>query len=149
MKFSEAMLLGLPEIRFTNTTWLAPVVDEGQCQGCLIGAALYAMGHRDMVNLLSGDVGFDEISRIVEEIWPWTKIFREFTTICPSCGLRITKTIAGMMTHLASHYPDELGAEQDELSAEQIADFIRKFEPVEIETPKCQFEPELTLELKG
>jgi hypothetical protein len=134
MKFSEAMVLGLPEIQFTNSTWLGLCSSrEYRCSGCLIGAALYSMGKRGR---LMGD--FDLISKEVEAIWPWTKIFREIKLGCPICGSFSSlgpSSVAGIMTHLANHYglylkyPDNSWS----LSAKQIADYIHSFEPKETE----------------
>ena len=50
MRFSEAMMLGLPEIFFRNDCWLQGGWDAGgggeKCAGCLVGAALWAEGFR-------------------------------------------------------------------------------------------------------
>jgi hypothetical protein len=131
MKFSEAMLLGLPEIKFTNGAWLYSLRDKHStitCSGCLVGAALYAIGRRE-------DVDVDVVKEIVQERWPWTTIFTDTWFLCPGCGTRHCLDITGLMTHLACHYDQyrQYPGYPQSLSAEQIADFIRLYEPEEVE----------------
>lgn len=133
MKFSEAMLLGLPEIEFTNQKWLVPKnifndkpIDE--CRGCLIGAALYSQGTRGTVI---------DVMVAIEKYWPRLAHFSA-PTECPYCPYGLTDTgqrtiisnwIARAATHLADHYG------RGEMSAEAIADFFRSVEPEE-DAPK-------------
>ena len=123
MRFSEAMLLGLPEIRFTNTAWLCTFGVNPKCDGCLIGAALYAIGRRE-------DVYDSLVVKLVQDQWPWTKIFDTTIVKCPGCCIEMVHVdVASIMTHLAEHY----GGAPYALSAERIADFIKSFELEEVE----------------
>ncbi len=125
MPFSEALLLGLPEIRFTNLTWLDRNKRKGGkvCEGCLVGAALYAVGRRTL--------GAGLVSLVLDRYWPW--LTRTFMFRCPVKGcreiyydmFRVQGTHAA--THLAAHY------EAREITAEQIADFFRTIEPHDVE----------------
>jgi hypothetical protein len=113
---SEAMLLGLGEIRFRNDLYL--FVEHGTCSGCLIGAAMYAVGEKRFA------------LEKVEEIWPWTKWYGANWT-CPHCKMRwkdCSMGIATVFTHLAKHY------ERDQMSAQEIADYIHTLEPKELPT---------------
>lgn len=80
MELAEAILLGLPEIEFSNKQWLTSRFalqqadlrvllreDHGRdCVGCLIGAALYATGTRH----INGFGGVAAIKEIIREHWP-------------------------------------------------------------------------------
>lgn len=122
MRLSDAMLLGLPEIRFTNNIWIYRDSD-GICQGCLVGAALYAAG-----DVVSSHLAIDEL----QKLWPWTGDERNFEgLLCPAChelprhiGAGLTR-IGVLLSHLAGHYAKK------QLTKEQIADYIRTIEPEE------------------
>lgn len=117
--FSEAMLLGLPEIIFTNYTWLEQTRPwsaeaKNECSGCLIGAALYSVGRRSMAGFSPAHIQLELESR-----WPW--LARVFVWYCPRCW----KGYPGVMsfaTHLAQYYQEGLA------SAEEIAGIFRKLE---------------------
>lgn len=117
MRLSEAILLGLPEIKFTNNRWLQRTrLDSERCEGCLLGAALFAMGNRDEFN--TGE-------RMMEHYWPWTK-----SVSVPDCplGCRYKGShLTELFTHMADHYSWK------QLTAEQISDFIRALEPSDSE----------------
>lgn len=128
MKLSEAVALGLPEIKFTNKTWLHGL-DDGGCEGCLAGAALWAEGSRRL---------HANIETSLAEKWPWSQEISGAGLVCPfrhdygkyTMGFGIPDmqkhwTLATTLTHLASHY------ERGELTSEQIVEFIRSFEPTE------------------
>ncbi len=123
MKFSEAMLLGLPEIRFNNNYFLHPTElnTDKECSGCLIGAALYAVGERDSRIL-------NNIMRLVAKHWPWAWD-KEFAFDCPHCKNPhlVSFDVADIATHLADHY------EKKEMTAEQVAEYFRTIEPEEKE----------------
>jgi hypothetical protein len=68
MKFSEALVLGYSEIKHNPGVWLWQNKD-GSCEGCAIGAALYAQGLRSAYRPISGD---SMIIPIMERLWPWT-----------------------------------------------------------------------------
>jgi hypothetical protein len=117
MRFSEAMLLGLPEITFRNDCWLEDVWDAGgkgmRCMGCLVGAALYSTGLRRQEHQRS-------IWEYLKPMWPWvTKVARE-DLVCPWC-YDGSVVFTDFMTHLAGHYS---GA----IAAERIADVVRRLE---------------------
>lgn len=126
MKFSEAMLLGLPEIKFDREYWLYEY--EGTCTGCLLGSALYAQGELE--------VHSGAVVGLLRRYWPKLSAMR-IEVGCPIAGcahLRfITPAwaafppIASWCTHMARHY------QNGELTKEQIADWIHSFEPEEDE----------------
>ncbi len=123
-KFSEALLLGLPEIFFTNSVYLAktptlakfPAGDK-ECVGCLIGAALYAVGEKQSLG---------QPLALIFKYWPWTRTYRPPST-CPFCNTAnwSSKLFTAYVSHLAWHY--DIG----EVTAEQIADLFRAIEPVD------------------
>lgn len=121
MRLSEAILLGLPEIRFTNEKWLTQNEDES-CEGCLVGAALFAIGDR---RALFG------VHLKLNDRWPWTAEAGRWQGRECACGgpLYSLCLISSVLTHLADDY------ETGRLTAAQIADFIRSIEPAEEETP--------------
>ncbi len=110
--FSEAMLLGLPEIKFCNSY----ILRRGEkCSGCLMGAALIAVnvGDAPYIHELSGR-------------WPWLTDMHGL--VCPWCPppiWREEKAGWTWVTHFAGHYG------RGEASAEEIADFLKRFEPME------------------
>lgn len=128
MKFSEAMLLGLPEIHFINSSWLErSVLEPDTCRGCLVGAALYSEGHRSV----------SVPSLRVAELWPWVSKIRSSDLTCQFCGyvnmlpsffgefndvVNGAKKLLLLATHLANHYGDGM------ITAEQAADVFRKLE---------------------
>ncbi len=117
MKFSEAILLGLPEIHFTNKTWLIhdPTNEDG-CMGCLVGAACYAVGERWLSSAREG----------LYPHWPWMLAYEyveKRLPWCPNCGADTGWEVAYACTHLAEHYAC------GEMTAEQIADYFRAIEP--------------------
>ena len=118
MKFSEAMLLGLPEIRFTNNHFFYYNTADGSCSGCLVGAALYAVGRRNKADC---GAATDAIRR-----WPWTGPIQP-EILCPVCGADEPRSAIGYASHLANHY------ERKKITAEQIADIFRAMEPKEKE----------------
>jgi hypothetical protein len=113
MKFSEAMLLGLPEIKFTNNCTL--IINQNYCTGCLVGAALWACGARETS-------GKDVIARY----WPRLAA-TEFSFDCTLCGVSDGGNVWDFCTHYANHYVT------GQISAQAIADLIREFEPAESE----------------
>jgi hypothetical protein len=62
MKLSDAIVMGYSEIEHTNERWLEPTTN-GQCRGCAIGAALFAMGQRDAV--------YADVEQRLAKFWPW------------------------------------------------------------------------------
>jgi hypothetical protein len=115
MGFTEAMLLGLPEITFTNSIWLEFGENTGTCYGCLVGAALYAVGERK-------NSGYSAIWKH----WPWTKDLN-LTVLCPFCPAdnndRIYDgSLPDIATHFAEHY------KQGEALVEEIAEIFKKIE---------------------
>lgn len=117
MRFSEAMMLGLPEIFFRNDYWLQGGWDAGgggeKCAGCLVGAALWAEGFRK--EPLS-------LTYTMRELWPWTKE-AGFEGRCFVCDFDLRgNMVATVATHLASHY------EAKQITAEQVADVFREWE---------------------
>src|SRR5690348_6941212 len=112
MRMSEAMLLGLGEIRFTNEVWLSADEASGKCEGCLLGAAMYAKGIRGMQLE-------DSIADLIYKLWPWTKRYNFADFACPFCNMRGWNSdhdnwgVQTALTHLASHY------ERKEITAEQ------------------------------
>ncbi len=139
MKFSEAMLLGLPEINFIPTTWLSDTRNAphggGKCTGCLVGAALYAVGHFRLQELLN---------IVLERHWPWMKDFpTKFT--CPFCARGCIwfgaedsgyLRVGALATHFAHHYQCK------DATAEQIADVFRKMEPHDVDEKEQEHETE-------
>jgi hypothetical protein len=124
MKLSEALALGIPEIKISNSHgWYSPNENDGQCHGCLVGAALYAQGAERC----------DSLKRFVD-MWPWVKNIQAAS--CPACDLMATKDenilvshgsiIPHMFTHLVNHY------ERGEITTEQIADYVRSIEPPDV-----------------
>jgi hypothetical protein len=120
MRFSEAMLLGLPEIEFTNNHYFSETPDGG-CRGCLIGAALFAEGLR------SRDCE-PHIEVVIAKYWPRLQKMR-IDEKCPLCDIDMsvgfTSDISAVCTHMAAHY------QHGHLTPSQIADFIHTFEPEE------------------
>jgi hypothetical protein len=125
MKFSEAMSLGLPSIHFMDNVWLGKPVNKNiakECAGCLIGAALYAMGER-------GDVEKPVV--VMLKHWPKLLALDASEIGCFVChGWPVfekgqSSGILDLMTHVATHY------QLDETTAEEIADWITTWEPVE------------------
>ncbi len=116
MPFSEAILLGLPEIKFTNECYLRKQGTRAirECAGCLVGAALYAVGVRDLGERYGRDM--------LAEHWPWTEA-KVYRFDCPVCPKKFSSVVAHIATHLATHYQSK------EISAERIADIFRKLEP--------------------
>jgi hypothetical protein len=122
MRFSEAMLLGLPEIHFTNAYWLHSFnnPEKGkECGGCLIGAGLYAAGEREQHN--EHNVYHQMVKR-----WPWVEKLEGESWRCPHCDILQTGfrewPILHIATHLANHYAG------GSMTAEQIADTFRELE---------------------
>src|SRR5580698_8526584 len=84
MRFAEAMSLGLPEIHFSNLTflevaksefapWYFPKGTDKECIGCLVGAALYAVGEKQS----------HYPDYMLQKHWPWINgMAREH---CPFC----------------------------------------------------------------
>lgn len=120
MKFTEALLLGLPEIRFNNSLWLGSSIIPGkECTGCLVGAALYAVGVRS-------DGDFVMTKRMAREHvvakWPWTAGV-QVTMKCPFCNtLLCYLDVLDCATHFATHYTWGYA------TIEEIADVFRKLE---------------------
>jgi hypothetical protein len=116
MKFSEAMLLGLPEIEFSNSCTLD--FDEtcgDRCTGCLVGAAMWAEGRRKTASQ-------DHVS----QYWPkLSKVLLKEP--CGVCGYLVIGNLWEFCTHYAAHYED------NQITAQEIADLIRQFEPDEEE----------------
>ena len=121
MKLSEAVLLGLGEIRFTNDHWLGiSSSSKYECEGCLAGAAIFAMGLRQPLN----------IDTKLEEFWPWVRKYRIEAIPCPvtGCGNIPASSyfgFANVLTHVACHF--KVGR----FSAEQIADWLHSIEQEE------------------
>ena len=65
MRFGEAGLLGNGMIGETRTEFFKRDA-EGNCSGCYIGGAIFAIGKAD----LYGTIGFIEL---VHREWPWTR----------------------------------------------------------------------------
>lgn len=137
MKLSEAIALGLPEIKFTNRFFFMQHL-RGDCEGCLVGAALWASGWRDI----------SSVREAMYETWPWTRERAGIGMPCPAHHSYGTYVIGGSrdhydwtilttLTHLASHY------ELRELTSTQIVDFIKSIEPPDPEPP----EPPLDVQL--
>lgn len=132
MKFSEAMLLGLPEIEFSN--WYTFQSFEGKCKGCLVGAAFFASG-----------VSESATGRKIAEFWPKLATAKLLPASCSCCGSNIEQDplhleIWSLCTHYANHY------QREEISAEAIADIIRQIEPEEDEHAENGRETDATLE---
>ncbi len=129
MRFSEAMLLGLPEIRFTNAVYLDwNSGDDGhRCQGCLFGAALFAMGERKSDCASPSSLADYQI----QKFWPWlTKL--PANKLCCWCCPAEFGSIQHFVTHLANHYVT------GRLSATEIAAYFDRIDP----TPKQDVEKE-------
>ena len=125
MRLSDAVLLGLPEIRFTNSVWLGEDTD-GNCFGCLVGAALFSIGARR---------GEYDIDQQLAQIWTWTKTYL-LEGALPCCGREFNPMeITCVLTHMADHYKDK------EITAEFIADWVRSVEPQEepVRDPEAEF----------
>ena len=130
MRLSEAVVLGLLEIQFTNGCWLLENSD-GSCRGCLVGAAMVAVGLKSCAGRRTLDA--------FHETWPWTKEYLDGRkdAVCPRCEISIRVIgIPGLLTCCALHY------QAGDLTADQIADAIRAIEPAEVEeTPQAQSVP--------
>lgn len=143
MRFSEAMLLGLPEIKFDLYQWY----DPKECAGCLVGAALRAEGCKTLI--VPDDSGMTLINARFSDFWPWMKTWTcPAGTECPQCKIDLgaTERSAGgishfwsVCTHLSLHYKE--GA----MTAEAIADFLSTIEPPE-QSVESQL-PNLTREM--
>jgi hypothetical protein len=110
MKFSEAIVEGLKDIKFTNRTWLEQTAftSEKSCTGCLVGAALYSMGEIHHT---------ENILEQLENHWPWLDRMQHSEEIlsCPICNYIEPEwafsenklnpgRIGFLLTHLAQHY---------------------------------------------
>jgi hypothetical protein len=96
MKLSEAIALGYPEIVPSNNVWLVPPGGIGgwtnhnnRCEGCAVGAALYAMGHRN---------GYypNNVYQLLKKYWPWT--MKSDCTFTRDISMNFAKVITGRMT---------------------------------------------------
>jgi hypothetical protein len=117
MRLSEAIMLGAPELRhFSNGCWFRRNSD-GSCDGCLVGAALCAIGHQEE----------GESSETLANRWPWLRLA---LFVCPGCRLRWG--FRSGLTCMMSHYL------KGELTLPQIADYIRSIEPAETDEPVQQ-----------
>lgn len=158
MKFSEALLLGLPEIHLTNLRWLehrnlleeelvariqmepnTVGVGSKECVGCFVGAALYAVGERGQEHMDgTGVIG------VLRQHWPKLAAKR-FPSRCPFCegyaqwhGLGVDITM--LCTHLVKHYQEK------QITAQQAADYVAQFEPEE-DVPVSEEKKESTVEV--
>src|SRR5258708_1179604 len=108
MQLSEAVLLGLPEIEFTNGNWFTRPA-YGKCKGCLVGASLLAATDTN---------GRNAVPEFHRE-WPWTGQPSRYR--CPVCDVALEVSeefgFCSMFTHIASHYIAK------EITGEQIADY--------------------------
>ena len=126
MRLSDAILLGLPEMTFSNGNWFY-FKNDGTCEGCLVGTALYARGNKE-----NGEA----VGKFYE-YWPWTRHIGWFPHCpvkgCPDSMTRYEGSLA--LTHLADHYIAK------QLTGEQIADYIRSIEPAEPEEESDGLDP--------
>lgn len=113
MRLSNAIALGVPEIKFGNDTgfgWYWKD-EDGTCGGCLVGAALYSVGAENGKAL----------TRFAAK-WPWTK---EAKVQCPVC--HANREFPTILTDLVIHY------KEGRINLPKICDFIRSIEPPEPE----------------
>lgn len=64
MKLSDAIALGYAEIKHSSWTWLRQDERNGDCRGCAVGAALYAVGERHVPT-------DNTVKLALEKYWPW------------------------------------------------------------------------------
>lgn len=118
MDLAEAILLGLPEIEFTNRQWLQPgrrglLFGDRRCTGCLLGAGLFSVGERRSITIL-------EVRNAILQHWPYFN--RPVFFACPVCGLDGSDPIEDVLTHLAMHYESKF------ISVASIAKIVRGIE---------------------
>jgi hypothetical protein len=109
MHLSEAILLGYPEIRHTNLGWLHQNAD-GSCDGCAIGAALWAVGRRQAFTreeLRGGRNAYALMSLVLAKHWPWTAKYP-----------RLPELITDLFSDV----------QRGDMTIEQLADRVRELE---------------------
>lgn len=117
MLLSQAVEQGLSEINFNYGCWLRP--DGSTCQGCLLGAAMYVKGARDLD-------AKDPVAELAKH-WPWVNGWKHHSK-APCCKIAVPENgwdISELLTHLSLHY------EEGVLSKEQIIEMVRRIESVD------------------
>jgi hypothetical protein len=105
---SEAVLLGAPELAlFYNSSFVSRNPDGSVCSGCLVAAALKAVGDKHGLMLTT------KLRLLMEDYWPWAVRVRSgFSEL----------GILELLTNLMGDHKD------GRLTLAQVADEIRKLE---------------------
>ncbi len=119
MKLSEAIMLGMLEINPSNTCWY--IREDDKCSGCLVGAALYAVGSVvdnddaicDLMNRWQWVTQLTDADVAPYAVEYWEESFSERSSY-RSTGL--------LLSSLMSDYKHR------RRSIEQVCDIIRNFE---------------------
>jgi hypothetical protein len=125
-RLSEAILLG--------STILKPsryeAISKDGSSGCAVGMALVANGHARKRTIIGGVA--------LTELYPWTK--KAVSTAAPChCGKALNRAGKWPARAIIMHLFDE-----HKWSAERIADYVAKIEPVPVEELTPAASPELT-----
>ena len=111
MYFTNAVAQGLSEIKFSYGCWLRS--NDGNCEGCLVGAALFSQGHTELDH---------EPTSELASHWPWIENWRIEELPCCDEYLGEDVDMTLFLTHLSKHL------ELKEMNTEEIVSIIGKIE---------------------